>query len=1441
MADGTIGEVVQPENRGGSSGEGQVAAVVLGPPESGDGAAATVGRPELSGAKRALLEARRRRASQAPIDMPAGGPIVLSSAQERVWVLDQVDGGTAAYNAPRALRIRGALDVGALQRALDEIVRRHEVLRTVIELVDGEPAARLLPAGPVTLRTVDVTGESGAARDAAVRSAVDAEVQRPFDLSRDLLLRALLVRKAPDDHVLAIVSHHIASDDRSKRVVAAELEALYMAFAADEPSPLPDLALQYCQFARWEQSRMTSSAFRSDLDYWKDRLEALPPPIELPTDYSRPGRWSHEGATYISRLDADLTQAVREISRDARATLFMVLEAAFVALINRLSPTDDVVVGTPVSGRSHPELDDLVGYFSNTLVLRHDLTDDPTFATLLQRVRRDVVDAFEHQSVPFERLVEEIGPERDPARHPLFQVMFTLRPGGVSLPRLGGLDVSSFKFRSGTAKFDLSLIAIDEGDGIRLAWEYSTRLFTEDGISRMAERFATLLAAGVAQPSVPVSDLDVIGPRERDELLGWGTTERRTVSDLTRTLVSRFRATVAAHGDRVAVRDPDGRALTFYELDAASARLARHLISSGVAPGDRVGILLERSVDLVVALVAVQRAGAAYVPLEPDYPAERVAYVLADSEVTALVSRSRLLAGSGGYAGPVVDLDADRAAIEACDPTELDVSVAPDDVAYVIYTSGSTGRPKGVVVPHRGVENTLAEMAERPGLVPGEVMVGLTTPAFDLSVPDLFLPLLTGATLVLAAVEVARDPVILAHLLDEVGADLVQATPSTWRMLCESGWTGRPSLRIVCGGEGYGPELVEALVTRVSEVWNFYGPTEASVWAVRRRLTEHDAGPVPMGRPIPGMSCAVVDDRGRRVPVGVAGELWLAGDGLAIGYLGREDLTSDRFVERELDTSRRWYRTGDIVRYRADGSLLFVGRSDHQVKLRGFRVELGEIESALLAQEGVTESVVVVREDREGDQRLVAYLVGDNMDTDHVRAGVRAMLPTYMVPSAFVVLDRLPLTSNGKLDRGALPEPGGPVAWKTSGRVPTTPTEVQLAQLWATVLDVHDCRADDNFFDEGGHSLHAVRLTALIDSELGVTLPVLAVFEHPVLGELAAQIDVARSGPQASRPVPIDRRGHAIGVHDLDNAVALAAAAAGAGTSDVDEEIVWVFPMSFAQERMWILQALEPDRGTYNMPSYRHVDGPLDVRALEEAFATVAERHDILRTTYLQRDDVLVQVVHPSGRIPVVVDARPAASLEEAVERVRQEVLRPLDLVRGPLTTVRVVPLEDKTSLVTTVVHHIATDGWSLDLLLSELDSAYTAHAAGASPDLPPAPLQFADVAHWHREWLDDERIDELCRYWREELSGLPSALEPTHGGGAGAILSEGACASSSTTASGARSGSCAADTGPHPSRFSSPPWAHSSISVQGATRWPSECPSRDATIPTSPVYWACS
>ena len=1060
----------------------------------------------LSPAKRALLEARRARTGREGSvrigHRPDDEPAVLSSAQERTWLLEQL-GSAGSYNAPRAQRVHGPLDVDAVRAALDAIVARHEALRTAIKVVDGEPTPVVAESFKVPCPLVDLSGQPS---DEALRRAhaiVDEEVNRPFDLSEGMLLRGVIVRLATDDHVLVLVSHHIASDERSKRILGAELAEIYESLVTGRRPQLPELPIQYADYAYWQRHQAEQSA-TADLEYWRATLDGAAQ-LALPTVHPRPARPSFRGATLQTRLPAELSAALTKLGREYHATTFMTLLSAFATVLSRYTGQEDIVVGTPVSGRNYTELEHLIGFFSNTVVLRTNLSDGPGFGPVIDRVRDTVVNALGHQSLPFERVVEELRPQRDLTRNPLFQVMFTLRPGSTSAADLAGLETERFGFHSESTKFDLSLITIEEPDGILLVWEYSLDLFDREWVERLGAAFNRLVQEAVADPDRPVRTLP-LGDADADHgaLVG----EVRVVGD--GSLVSSVVERAGLCPSAVAVRCGSG-VLSYAELDAGSSRLGRALVARGVSAGSLVGVCLSRRVELPLVLLAVLKAGGAYVPVDPSWPAARLGEVLESAGVDLVVSDAgsvSVLGSAGGYDGPVLDIDSDWGGA-GFDGGPLDTGVRGSDLAYVIFTSGSTGRPKGVMIEHRSVLNLLDYMCRWPGLEAGQTMVGVTTPAFDLSVPDLWMPLVVGATLVLASREEASDPGALAALLDEVDADLMQATPATWRMLCEWGWAGRPGMRVVCGGEGYGAALVSDLCARVAEVWNFYGPTEATVWTVCTRLDAGTVDPVPMGGPMWNTSCYVLDEQLNPVPTGLPGELYLAGAGLARGYLGRPDLTEERFVACPFGegSDARMYRTGDVVRANPDGTLTYLGRSDHQVKVRGFRIELGEIEAVLERHDAVSQAVVTLRGGPE-EARLVGYAVthpAGTVDARELRQWVAEQLPTHMVPAAIVTLDQLPLTPNGKVDRDKLPDPQPPQRQQPAVP-PSDDTQRRLLRMWQEVLGIPDIGVTDDFFELGVDSLVAARLFAHIEKEFGARLPVAAIYRARTVAELAQML-----------------------------------------------------------------------------------------------------------------------------------------------------------------------------------------------------------------------------------------------------------------------------------------------------------------------------------------------
>ncbi|MEU4232375.1 amino acid adenylation domain-containing protein [Nonomuraea sp. NPDC026600] len=1021
------------------------------------------------------------------------GPAPVSFIQRRMWFIDQVH-GSAAYAVATALDLRGELDVARLHGALRELVRRHESLRTVFHAPDGEPVQVVLPAGETPLPVEDCHDAERALSEAAAQ---------PFDLAHGPLFRARLLRLAPDHHVLSLGFHHIVVDGWSITLLRTELAALY------NGETLPEPRVRYRDYARRQREQA------ADLGFWKERLRGIPHSLDLPTDRPRPPTQTFEGAVATHLLPAELTAGVRKLSQERGATLYMTLLTALHTLLYRYSGQEDICVGSPVAGRTRPELEGIAGCFINTLVMRATMDGGRPYTELLAQVRAHALGAYAHQDVPFERLVEELNPPRDLSRNPLFQVLFNL----LNLPRsdlnLAGLAVSELAVETGTAQVDLVLYVEEQGAELLCRLEYNTALYDAGTARRLLRHYESLLRAIVAAPETALSDLVFLTGEELAEQLDGQDVE---VPDLC--VHELVEAQVGRTPDAVAVTF-DGASLTYRELDERAGRVARRLRAAGVGPETLVGVAMERSATMLVTLLGVLKAGGAYVPLDPMYPQERQDHILDDSGIGVLVTERELAGRYTGYQGELIladdeagpeALDRDEAGPEALDRDEAVPKTrgghvpggspgrrpAPVNPCYVLYTSGSTGRPKGVRVQHSSVVNFLTSMSREPGLTGQDTLLAVTTSAFDISVLELFLPLTVGGRVLIASREAAYDPVRLATLLD--GATVMQATPATWRLLLSSGWQGEPGLKALCGGEALPADLATDLRGRVAELWNLYGPTETTIWSTLTRVTD---GPITIGHPIANTRIHLLDATMRLVPTGVVGELYIGGAGLARDYLGRPELTAERFITWR--DGRRLYRTGDLARRRADGSIEFLGRADKQVKVRGYRIELGEIESLLLAHPAVREAAVVVRGADEA-KSIAAYLVtGTGTDADAAadsgpdwREYLRLKLPDYMIPSAFVPLDALPLTPNGKVDRKALPEPVGQV--RAEGTAPRTPAEVELAELWTAILGVRGIGIDDDFFALGGDSFKAVR--AVRDS--GIQATVLDLFKNPTIRAFAA-------------------------------------------------------------------------------------------------------------------------------------------------------------------------------------------------------------------------------------------------------------------------------------------------------------------------------------------------
>ncbi len=1281
------------------------------------------------------IEERRAAGSAAapPVERtPREASPPLSFAQQRLWVEARLDPRSPAYNMPAALRMRGPLSPGALRASLDELARRHETLRTTFAERDGVPVQVIHPAAPVALPVVDLGGLPAGAREREAQRLADADALRPFDLARGPLLRVTVLRLAESDHVVGFTLHHIAGDGWSIDVLVRELSTLYDAFERREPPPLPDLPVQYADYAVWQRERFTGERLQPQLDFWREQLGGAPPLLEIPTDRPRgSGRDARAGRVPLA-LPAGLPAELRALSRREGTTLFMTLLAAWQALLGRWSGQDDVVVGAPVAGRSRREVEGLIGCFVNMLALRTDLGGDPDWRELLARARDTTLGGYAHQEVPFERLVDEVATGRSLAYSPLFQVTLTIdRSAAHHGLALGSLGIEPFGGGAGIARFDLELVFRDGGEALAGSLAYRAALFEEATAARLAGHLAVLLEAMAAEPARRLREVPLLRGSERRQVL---ETWNAVAADYPPGCVHELVSAQAARTPGAAAVVFAGRPLSYAGLERRANRLANHLRRLGVGPEARVGVCLERTPELVVALLAVLKAGGAYVPLDPAYPRERLGHMREDAGVSLVVTSGALADVLPGGARALV-LDAVRAAVEAESDEPPETGVLPENLSHVIFTSGSTGRPKGVMIRHSSVVVLLHWLR---GTVSDEergAVLFSTSVSFDVSVAEVFGTLAWGGRLVMVenALELAGldEPVVHASMVPTAAAELLRmgGIPASVRTLN-------------LGGEPLPNDLAQALYAlgTVHRVGNLYGPTEDTTYSTYspvRRGGER----VTLGRPVANTQALVLDAELQPVPVGVPGELYLAGDGLSRGYAGRPELTAERFLPNPFGApGSRMYRVMDRVRWRADGELEYFGRTDFQVKVRGFRIELGEIETALRSHPALREAVALVREDEPGERRIVAYVVpadGAAPDAAELRAHLRERVPEYMLPAAYVVLESLPQTPNGKTDRRALPAPAAAGAGHEAPAAPRTPTEELLAGIFAEVLGAERVGVRDDFFELGGHSLLATRAASRARAAFGVDVPLRAIFEAPTAAELAEAVDgLLRAGAGMAAPpiVPVPR------------------------------DPLRPLPLSFAQQRLWFIDRLQPGSAAYNIPAALRIRSALDVGALRRAFTELVRRHEALRTVLAGAGGGAVQAVLPPAPVPLPVldfaGLAPEARRAEALRRAGEEGRRPFDLSRGPLLRVLLARLGEEEWLLCFTMHHVVSDGWSIGVLVRELATLYAACSRGEESPLPELRVQYADYAVWQREWLRGEALETQLRFWREQLRGAPPLLE---------------------------------------------------------------------------------
>jgi amino acid adenylation domain-containing protein len=1270
----------------------------------------------------------------------------LSYAQQRLWFLAQLGLSRHAYHVLEAMRLRGTLQVAALQQSLQEMVRRHEVLRTTFAHVEGLPCQVIRPPMHFPLPVIELRGLPEPEREAQLHALARAEAQRPFNLAQGPLIRATLVRLAEAEHVLLLSMHHIAFDGWSYGVFWRELSVLYEAHTTGKPAPLPDLPLQYADFAHWQQQLLQGDRLATHLAYWRQQLAHVSP-LQLPTDRPRPALQTFRGARHPLVFSAALLQALQNLSRRYGVSLFMTLLAAFQLLLQRYTGQDDIVVGSLIANRNHVETEGLIGFFVNTLVLRTDLSGNPSFRELLDRVREVALGAYSHQDLPFEKLLEALQPPRDLSRTPLFQVLFVLQNTPRQPPELVGLSVEPLEVAPETVNCDMWLNLSATPEGLRGWFDYSTDLFDAATIARMGRHLQTLLEAIVEAPQAPLASLPLLQPDEQHRLLvQWHAAPADYPHG--QCLHQLFEAQVARTPDAIAVRYEDEH-LTYRELNHRANQVAHQLQTLGVGAEVLVGLYVERSLAMVVGLLGILKAGGVYVPLDPTYPPERLAFMLEDSQASVLLTQAHLVAGLPAHRARVVCLDTHWPAIARHSDHNPVSGVTVANTVYVLYTSGSTGQPKGVGGVQRGTLNALAWMWQAYPFAAQEVCCQQTSLSFVDATHELLGPLLHGIPTVVVPDAVVQDPQRLVALLAAHAVTRLRLVPSLLRVLLDTSpdlHHRLPNLKLwVVSGEMLPADLCQRFLACMphSRLVNLYGASEDAADVTCYEVNRQRSVPVrvPIGRPIANTQVYVLDRHCQPVPIGIPGELYVGGTGLARGYLNRPALTAATFLPHPFgsEPGARLYKTGDLARYLPDGNLEFLGRVDHQVKIRGYRIELREIETALERHPAIRQAVVLAREDAPGDACLVAYVVAvqePELTSSDLRRFLTHILPAYMLPSVYVFLDALPLTPNGKIERRALPALDQARPTVAEAYVsPRSPLEEVVVGIWVSVLRVEHIGIHDNFFDLGGHSLLAMQVIARLRDALHVEVPVRALFEAPTVAGLTQHVEALRQAAPAALAPPM-----------------------------VPRPPQGMAPLSVVQAQVWVFDQLLSGLPLFNISHALRLTGHLDVRALEQSYNEIMRRHEVLRTTFVSVDGRPMQVITPALQMSLeVVDLSTLPEHRKQVEArrlARAAGQEPFDLAQGPLLRVALLRLEAQEHLLLTTMHHIISDGWSLGILTHELAALYTAFSAGRPSPLPPLPIQYADFAHWQQQWRHSAARDAAMAYWRQQLHDPLSVLE---------------------------------------------------------------------------------
>ncbi|NOG44271.1 MAG: amino acid adenylation domain-containing protein [Calditrichaeota bacterium] len=1300
---------------------------------------------QLSPEKRKLLELKLKQKGSKVNSFP------LSYAQQRMWFLDQMYPGSPLYNIPVAWKINGPLDVSLFKKAVNEIIKRHEILRTTFKSVAGNGMQVISNKPQLEIETLDIPTitEQGKKQ---VEKIIHDKFRYSFNLQKGPTGVITLIKTADEEFVLVFVMHHIISDGWSMGVLMAEFTALYQAYRKNLASPLSALKIQYADFAQWQKKWLQGERLQKQLQYWKKQLgENLPPFLELPIDNKRPAVMTNSGSMLDGKINPEIRKAIESLASKYEVTPFMFMMAALQTLFHRYSRQDDICIGTPIANRNRAETENLIGFFVNTLVIRGDLSDNPHFPDFLKQVKETTLDAYAHQDLPFEMLVEEVHPDRNSAHSPLFQVLMVFQnvPGKQAAD--SDISIEHIEENSGTAKFDITVMIAEIGDSYKISFEYNSDLFEAQTVQRMITQFSNLLSGIAANPGQPVSKFNILDQKEKHQLLvDFNQTE--TAIDFKPTINHQFEEMVKLYPDNIALvfsqKNENGAGaenqLSYAQLNEKANMVAYHLIENGAKPGDRIGVCLNRSLEMMVSIFGVLKTGAAFVPLDPAYPLDRLGYMVQDSGIQILLTHNtakETIAQIKKESRALKTIFVDEIAYdqEKC-KINPDVFVSGKSLAYEIYTSGSTGKPKGILLEHHGVINHAHYQKRLFKVSCKDRILQFFSFSFDGSIWEFMMALLNGATLVMSNKETFFSGETISDIIDREQITIATFTPSVLSIISR---TDYPTLRaVITGAEEVSYDLVQRWGPSKTKYYNVYGPTETTITCTCYPTDAREPEAPPIGKPIDNHQLYILDKELNPTPRGVPGELFISGAGLARGYNKRADLTAETFIPNPFSgkPGDRMYRTGDLARYRADGNIQFLGRIDFQVKIRGFRIEVGEIEKVLLNHAQVDDVSILPKKDKNGNQFLAAYLVckkENDPEISDLRQFITKSLPDYMVPSAFIILDAFPLTTNGKLDRRALPEPEHDTRIQSEKEfiAPRNETEEKLALIWADILKVKQVGALDNFFDLGGHSLLATQMVSRIRDTFKIELELKSLFETSSLGDLAAIIQQTnRESNKENIPdlFPVSREKN--------------------------------IPLSFSQQRLWFLDQMEPESPSYNIPVAIKVSGRLDISALNKAVKEIIKRQESFRTSFTTENGQAKVVIHKE--LDFELQAEDYCSIPEEQKEVRikeiviEEARKPFKLDQSPLFRVRILKTSETEAAILLTMHHIISDGWSVNVLFYELAQFYASFNNGTPPLLPEMEIQYADFAHWQQSWLTGDVLEKQVNYWKEKLSGAPSLLE---------------------------------------------------------------------------------